>query len=106
MSDLALTSAGRLDATAAPEARLRQAARQFEAVFLREIMKPLDEAEGGDEALLGGDSASQQYRQMLHGALAEQSAGGLGVADTLVRALALRTPATGTASTTASEAAP
>lgn len=93
MSDLAITAAGRLNAAAAPADRLRQAARQFEAVFLREMMKPLEESQDGDEPLMGGDSASRQYRQLLDGALAEQSAGGLGVADTLVRALALRVPA-------------
>jgi flagellar protein FlgJ len=90
MSDLALTSAGRIDRRSPPEAQLRQAARQFEAMFVRELMRPLENSDGEDNGLFEDSNASQQFRGMFHGAVAEQAAGGIGVADTLVRALALR----------------
>lgn len=90
MSDLAITAAGRLDRRASPETQLRQVARQFEAVFLRELMKPLEQADEGEGGLLDDSQASQQYRGLFNGALAEQAAGGIGVADTLVRELSLR----------------
>ena len=90
MTDLALTSAGHLsDAKAPVEARLRQAAKGFEGVFLRELFKGLEnEEEGG--GLTEDSAASQQYRQLFHGALSEQAAGGMGIADMVYKELAGR----------------
>lgn len=96
MSDLAITAAGRIDRRAPPEVQARQAARQFEAVFVRELMKPLEERDEQDPGLFDDSQASQQFRGLFNGALAEQAAGGLGLADTLVRSLALH-PATAAA---------
>ncbi|MCK6488519.1 MAG: rod-binding protein [Planctomycetes bacterium] len=89
MSDLAITAAGRIDRRAPAETQLRQVARQFEAVFVRELMKPLEQADEGEGGLFDDSQASQQYRGLFHGALSEQAAGGIGVADTLVRELSL-----------------
>jgi Rod binding domain-containing protein len=87
--DLALTPLAALPATAVPDAKLKQAAGQFEAYFLGEILKHA-EPEPGEEGLLDGDSASATYRQLYHGALAEQASGGLGIADLLMHELAAK----------------
>ena len=90
MTDLALTAAGHLpDAHAPVEARLRQAAKGFEGVFLRELFKGLEneDAEGG---LVEDSAASQQYKQLFHGALSEEAAGGMGIADIVYKELSAR----------------
>ena len=88
MTDLALTAAGRLnDAKAPAEARLRQVAKGFEGVFLRELFKGL-ETQDGQDGLVEDSAASQQYRQLFHGALSEQASGGMGIADIVFKELA------------------
>ena len=87
--DLALTPNGALPNTGTYDARLKQAAGQFEAYFLGEILKHA-EPEPGAEGLLDGDSSSTTYRQLYHGALAEQASGGLGIADLLIGELATK----------------
>ena len=87
MTDLALTAAGRLnDAKAPAEARLRQVAKGFEGVFLRELFKGL-ETQDGQDGLVEDSAASQQYRQLFHGALSEQASGGMGIADIVFKEL-------------------
>ena len=49
MSDLALTAAGRLPVGATHENRLRQAAGQFEATFVQQLLQPLEENTIDDE---------------------------------------------------------
>lgn len=82
MPDLAITSAGRTD-HADREQRLRQAATQFEAYFLREI---LSSTRGGAQVgILPESPAERQFRELLHAGLAENAAGGLGLADLIVQ---------------------
>lgn len=91
MSDLSLTAAGRIDPGGNHEPkRLRQAADQFEAAFLQQLLKPLDESTVDDEPLIGGDSATNAYKGLYHRALSEQSAGGLGIADVVFNELSAR----------------
>jgi Rod binding domain-containing protein len=88
--DLAITPTGALPSTAPADQRLKQAAAQFEGYFLGEILK-FAEPEPGEEGLMDGDGASTTYRQLYHGALAEQAAGSLGIADLLMQELSTRT---------------
>jgi Rod binding domain-containing protein len=95
MSDLALTSEGRIAPQGSdPALRLKQASKQFEQVFVGLLMKrePLD-----DEPFIDGDAASQQFKELRDSALSEKAAGHLGIADILLRELGARTAATGTA---------
>jgi peptidoglycan hydrolase FlgJ len=90
MSDLSLTAAGRIDSRSTEPRRLRQAADQFEASFLQQILKPLEEATVDEQPLIGGDSATNAYKGLYHRALTEQSAGGLGIADVVFNELSAR----------------
>ena len=85
MPDLAITSAGRLDAPNS-RARLHQAARAFETYFAQQLMKPLaDHSLGGEE---DSDPGSQIFKGMLNDGLAEHAAGGLGIARIMEEAIA------------------
>lgn len=65
----------------ADDAKLHQVAKQFEALFLRELFKGLEKSpEEAQESLFGGSQASQTFDEMHHQALADQAAGGLGIA--------------------------
>ncbi len=91
MSDLALTHSGGLRAGGSDQvARLQKAAAQFEATFLQQILKPLDEQSIDDEPILGGDSATVQFKGLYHRGLSEQSAGSLGIADLVFKELSAR----------------
>lgn len=91
MSDLALTQGGGLRAGGGDKvAHLHKAAAQFEATFLQQILKPLDEHTIDDEPIIGGDSATSQFKSLYHSALSEQSAGGLGIADLVFKELSAR----------------
>ena len=89
MSDLAITQAGRLDATNKIE-QLRQAAAGFESYFVREILKA---AEGTGplaaerEGLFADSKALDQYRGLMYDGIAEQASGGMGIADIIVNQL-------------------
>ena len=94
MSDLALTSEGRIAPLGSdPAVRLKQASTQFEQVFVGLLLKrePFD-----DDPLIGGDSATQQFKELHNSALSEKAAGHLGIADILMHELGARTAATGT----------
>lgn len=89
MADLAVTRAGALNASD-PVERLRQAADGFESFFVRELLRS---AEGTGplaaerEGLLSDSKALQQYRSLLYDGLAEEAAGGLGIADVIVNSM-------------------
>ena len=89
MSDLALTAAGRLGSTAVPEKeRIQQVAKGLEANFLQQLFKSVEQdPTTDDEAVLGGSNESKQFQGLLHGALSEQSAGGLGIAAMVEKSL-------------------
>jgi Rod binding domain-containing protein len=82
MDSLALTAAGDLTKLAGSTTQqLRQVAVQFEAQFMELIMKQASDALPGDEGFLDESSALKQFTDLLHGALVEQSAGNMGIAD-------------------------
>ena len=79
-----------LGAAAAPadDPKLKQVAKQFEAIFLNELFKGLQKPPNdGEESLLGVSQASQTFNQLHHQALSDQAAGGIGIADLLYRKL-------------------
>jgi Rod binding domain-containing protein len=91
MSDLAITPTGQMssgddDLTK----RLRHAADQVEGLFLQLLFKQLEESKEGEESLLGDSAASNQFNQLLHGALSEKSAGSLGISDAVFQQLAVK----------------
>ena len=72
----------------ADDPKLKQVAKQFEAIFLNELFKGLEKPPGdGEESLLGDSQASQTFHQLHHQALSDQAAGGIGIADILYRKL-------------------
>ena len=85
MSDFSIGRAGDLgSAHDAQEARLKQAAAQFETLFINQLLKQ-NEAFGSQEASVFGSSpAERNYQELLNNALSEHAAGGLGVADAIL----------------------
>ena len=77
-------------AAAGPEgarrAGIRQAAEDFEAMFLSQMLAPIF-AGLGEDSLFGGGPGEQVYRSMMvqEYGKAIASAGGLGIADTVER---------------------
>jgi peptidoglycan hydrolase FlgJ len=68
-------------AAGASDEKLHQVAKQFEALFLRELFKGLQKSpEEAQESLFGGSQASQTFDELHHQALADEAAGGLGIA--------------------------
>jgi len=91
MSDLSLTSAGNLRVPAiGDQAGLHKVAQQFEAAFVQQLMKPLDDHHLDDDPILGGDSATTNFRSLYHQGLSEQAAGGLGIAEMVFKELSIR----------------
>lgn len=66
--------------------QLKAAAKQFEAVFTRQMMKSMRDAKLSDDDLFGSD-ATDQFREMQDSNLADQLAGkgAIGIADLLVK---------------------
>ena len=76
-----------------PNADLREAAEQFEAIFLNEFIKQARKAKLADD-LLGSD-AQDTYQEMMDRELSTQMSGrvNLGIAEALVRQLGQGQPA-------------
>jgi flagellar protein FlgJ len=72
------------------KARLQKVAKQFEAVFLRQMIGSMRQADLGDGAL--DSSATEQFRDMADARTADSMAekGGFGVADLLMRQFAAK----------------
>lgn len=88
-----------------PQAQLQEAARQFEALFLNQMMKSMRKA--GMSSQLIDNRQVQFYQSLLDQQLSQQLAGkGLGQSDMLVRQLSTNThgPSTGSVGTPASSA--
>lgn len=66
--------------------QLKAAAKQFEAIFTRQIMKSMRDSKLADDDLFGSD-ATDQFREMQDSKLADQLAdkGAIGIADLLVK---------------------
>jgi Rod binding domain-containing protein len=79
---------GPRDAGAPVPPEVRRAAEEFEAVFLSEMLAPMFEALDTD-GLGGGGTGEQIFRPMLVERYAESiaRAGGVGIADSIVREL-------------------
>ena len=90
MSDLSLTNVGNVQqANLSDQERLKRVAAQFEAQFLNILMKDSkgfmrDES---DDELFGTSPALRQFQDLLHNALVEKGAGGMGIAQVLVDSL-------------------
>jgi len=80
--------------------QLKAAAKQFEAVFTRQMLKSMRDAKLSDDDLFGSD-ATDQFREMQDSNLADQLSGegAIGIADLLVRQFQSRVakPAAGNA---------
>ncbi len=90
MTDLSLTNVGNLNQSNLTNAeRLKRAAAQFEAQFLNILMKDSKEffKDESEDALFGESPALGQFKDLLHNALVERSAGGAGIAQMLVDSL-------------------
>lgn len=80
--------------TASPQrAQLEQAAKQFEAIFLRQMIGTMRQSGGGEGIF--DSSASDQFRDMSDARTADSLAdkGTLGIAEMLLRQYESRTPA-------------
>ncbi|MHA3794796.1 rod-binding protein [Rhizorhabdus wittichii] len=88
--------------------QLKAAAKQFEAIFTRQMLKSTRDAKLCDDDLFGSD-ATDQFRDMQDSNLADQLAnkGAIGIADLLVRQFQARVakPAATTGSTDAAATA-
>lgn len=67
------------------DAKLEAAAQAFEAVLLRQMIGSMRQASLGEDVL--GSSASEQFRDMSDARLADEMAGGFGIARLLVQQL-------------------
>lgn len=83
-----LPSAATSSAHAASQDPIRRVAEEFEAVFLAEMLEPMFEGLE-TEGLGGGGMGEEIFRPLLieHYAAALSRAGGVGVADSIVREL-------------------
>ncbi|TVR43653.1 MAG: hypothetical protein EA402_09120 [Planctomycetota bacterium] len=97
MSDLSLTDVGNLNQAGLSERqRLERVAAQFEAQFLQLLLKESQAwNDGDDDDIFGSSPALDQFQDMLHSALAESSAGGMGISEMIVRQMLPTPPAGG-----------
>ncbi|WP_167302667.1 rod-binding protein [Sphingobium vermicomposti] len=94
-------SAGAQPAASAQKAQLEKAAKQFEAIFLRQMIGTMRQSGLGEGML--DSSASDQFRDMADARTADSMAekGSLGIAEMLLRQYTSRTPAAPATSTPA-----
>jgi peptidoglycan hydrolase FlgJ len=74
------------DARPEPTAQQREAAKQFEAIFLRQLLKGMEKGAGISPE---GGNSGEIYRSMLVGTLADNAAqsGGIGLSDLVLQSL-------------------
>ena len=77
----------KIDASPAQRAQVRQAAEDFESVFLSEMLKPMFAEVGQGEGLFGGGSGEGIYRSLMvqEYGKAISAGGGVGIADAVER---------------------
>ncbi len=92
------------DPKASDTAKLKAVAKQFEAVFLRQILGASRQTKLADDIF--GSDATDQFREMQDSQMADTLAekGSLGVADLLIKQFAARLSGTTTAATTTTAA--
>ena len=91
---------------AAAPAKMRDAARNFEAQVLSQLLQPAFAGLGAPGAVGGGGAAEEQWRPMLVDAMAgaaTRAGRALGIADAVLREM-LRRQSAGTATTDAEDA--
>jgi peptidoglycan hydrolase FlgJ len=66
-------------------AQLKAAAKQFEAVFLRQMIGSMRSAKLAEDELTGGGNAAETFRDLQDGKLADAMAGQFGIAELLER---------------------
>jgi flagellar protein FlgJ len=88
VTDFQQFTALRTDARGGGEAALREAANQFEAIFLQTMLKSMRDASMGDP-IFGNSNASEMYQDLFDKQMAMEISNGpgLGFADLLVRQL-------------------
>lgn len=93
------------DPKAAELDQLKAAAKQFEAIFTRQIMKSMRDSKLAEDDLFGSD-ATDQFREMQDSNLAGQLAdkGAIGIADLLVQQFQARLAKPATAADAATKA--
>jgi flagellar protein FlgJ len=91
----AIAAAAPNTGTPAEQKKLKAAAQQFEAVFLRQMIASMRQASPGDG--LFDSSASDQFRDMADARVADDMAtkGGLGIAEMLIRHLGAKDSSAG-----------
>lgn len=104
-TDVKSLDALRLEAKQSPDAALKKAAQQFEAVFLNMMMKSMREATP-QEGMFDSDQ-TRMFTSMLDQQLSqEMSARGVGLADVMVRQLSRNMPTAPPASTSPASTIP
>ena len=108
INNVSATASALTDPKASQLDKLKAAAKQFEAVFARQMLKSAHDAKLADDDVFGSD-ATDQFREMQDSNLADQMAnkGSLGVADLLVKQFEARvskTPGVASSSGAASSA--
>lgn len=85
-------SAGAQPAASAQKAQLEKAAKQFEAIFLRQMIGTMRQSGGGEGIF--DSSTTEQFRDMSDARTADTMAekGALGIAEMLLRQYESRTP--------------
>jgi Rod binding domain-containing protein len=89
-----LTPAQQMPDVTAPTPEQKKAAREFEAIFIRQLLSSLEKGNG----LSGGESSGGSvFRSMMVGALADTAAeaGGIGLSEMILKAM-MPSPAQGT----------
>ena len=95
MGDLSLTEVGNLNqANLSNDQRLKRVAAQFEAQFLNILMR---ESKGvvddsSDDEMFGSSPALGQFQDLLHNALVERGAGGMGIAQVIIDQMSDKRP--------------
>lgn len=86
ISDVSIRTGALADPKATELDQLKAAAKQFEAIFTRQMMKSMRDAKLSEDDLFGSD-ATDQFRDMQDSNFADNLAGkgALGIADLLVR---------------------
>jgi peptidoglycan hydrolase FlgJ len=86
--------------------QLKAAAKQFEAIFTRQMLKSMRDAKLSEDDLFGSD-ATDTFREMQHSQLADELAnkGAIGIADLLVRQFEARVSKTAPAAAPGAAAA-
>ena len=86
IGDVSIRTGALADPKATELEQLKAAAKQFEAIFTRQMMKSMRDAKLSEDDLFGSD-ATDQFREMQDSNFADNLAGkgALGIADLLVR---------------------